>query len=266
MPCLKVCVMGGLCSRLRAVVGAIGFCETTNRDLILHWPLKAHRLIEQRGVFEASFGDIWQIPCNVEETSTWQKFPKTALDIDARGDLSIHTCYPEDFQPQFFNVSLGHYANSLVPSSETQERINSVTVPDECRGVHIRKKIAQPEAEPVEWYVERLQVEDGPLFLSADCKSVEDQITTVFPDTIVQEKTYAYNRDGIIRSAADLYLLSQCSNITGSHKSTYSQIAGWMQDGGPPPEAWLQSGKDFRSTQHWPQGKNYEDSRNVKSD
>jgi len=265
MPCLRLCVMGGLCSRLRAVVGAIGFCETTNRDLVIHWIPREHRLIEQKGKFEATFSDIWNLPQNTIETSAWEKFPKTALEIDAKGDLSIYTCHPEDFQPQFFDKSLGYYANSLVPSPETQERIDSVTIPDGCIGVHVRHEIAQPEAEPVEWYLERLQVEDSPLFLSADSKAVEDQIVTAFPDTIVQNKTYVYDRDGIIRSAADLYLLSQCNRIVGSFRSSYSQMAGWMQCDGPSPEEWLSNGKDFRLPENWPQGENYEDSRNVKT-
>lgn len=266
MSYLRLCVMGGLCSRLRAVVSAIGFCETTNRELVLHWPKREHRLIDLDCKFEAMFSDIWQLPSNVVETSAWEKFSKAALEIDAVGDLEIFTCHPEDFQPQFFSESLGHYANSLVPSEETQKRIDSVTIPEGCIGIHIRHKIAQPEAEPVEWYLERLQVEDVPLFLSADSKDVEDQILTAFPDTLVQDKPYIYNRDGIIRSAADLYLLSQCSRIVGSFRSSYSQMAAWMQCNAPSPDAWMPNGKDFRLPENWPQGENYEDSRNVKTD
>lgn len=266
MPCLRLCVMGGLCSRLRAVVSAIGFCATTNRDLVIHWIPKEHRLIEQKGMFEATFSDIWKLPDIAIETSAWEKFPKTALEIDEKGDLSIYSCHPEDFQPQFFDKPLGHYANQLVPSAETQERIDSVTIPQECIGVNIRFITAQPEAEPVEWYLERLQLDDEPLFLSADHQNVESQIIAAFPDTIVQDKSYVYNRDGIIRSVADLYLLAQCSRIIGSFRSSYSQMAGWMQCEDPPPEAWMPSGKDFRLPENWPQGENYEDSRNVKAD
>lgn len=266
MSCLRLCVMGGLCSRLRAVVGAIGFCETTNRDLVIHWIPREHRLIEQKGLFEATFSDIWELPDIAIETSAWEKFPKTALEIDAENDLTIYTCHPEDFQPQFFDKPLGYYANKLVPSPETQERIDSIAIPEECIGVNIRLSKAQPEAESVEWYLKRLQVEDEPLFLSADSKTVEDQILSAFPDTIIQDKSYVYNRDGIIRSAADLYLLAQCNRIIGSFRSSYSQMAGWMQCDGPSPEAWLPNGKDFRLPENWPQGENYEDSRTIETD
>lgn len=258
MSYLSLCVMGGLCSRLRAVVGAIGFCETTNRDLVIHWPPKEHRLIEQKGKFEATFSDIWELPPSTIETSAWVKFPKTALEIDAKGDLAIYTCHPEDFQPQFFDKPLGYYANQLIPTSETQERIDSVEIPGKCIGVHIRNKISQLEAEPVEWYLNRLKMKIIPLFLSVDCKEVENQIVTVFPDTIVQDKSYVYNRNGIIKSAADLYLLAQCGSIVGSFRSSYSQMAGWMQCDGPDPEEWMPNGMDFRLPENWPQGKNYE--------
>jgi hypothetical protein len=246
---------------MRALVSAIGYCETTGRRLIVDWPRFGQGITDENNLFLAKMHDIWKHPYEEQDCGYDILSKSFVLGVD-EDEQVIRTCSPETFQPWKFNLPLSEYANRLIPSEEVQQRIDHVSIPDGCIGVHIRYTIRQSMTEHPEWYAAQIMQLDAPIFLSADAKCVEDYIRKVRPDVIVQEKDYRYDRQGIIGSAADLYLLAQCDRMIGAYSSSYSQMASWMLSGGPEPSEWL-SGVDYSKHQNWIVGSRYRDSRNA---
>ncbi len=229
---LKLQTQGGLASRMRTVIPAKALAEIRGVPLVVNWSRHAHVLTEQGCQFKCGLGELWE---GFDERNDHEKLPKT---LDER--MAINTCHPESFHPETL-PPLGEVFNSLIPAPPLAQAIKDLpAVVEGSIGIHIRTEHPQPEATELKWYLELLSEipKDAPIVLSCENSQVSYRIRQVRRDIIEQSKSYSYDRLGIIRAAADLYLLSQCCWIVGSARSSFSQLASWAQSDGPDPERW----------------------------
>lgn len=229
----------GLASRMRAVVGALAYCKATGRRLIVDWPYEERS--ETLGCFPAKFHDLWS-NSEIEATDCKQRFPglrpdNTHLlspDVD---QLKVRTCHIEPFMPWIPEQKPGVIANHLSPSLAVAEHIDSVMPlllnEGSCFvGVNIRHALKQPSVASVDWFIDRMRTfpDHVQFFASLDDKDVSEQLLATFPDRVLElNKTYVYDRDGTIKTCADLYLLASCDYMVGSNYSSYSQMAAFLR-------------------------------------
>ena len=269
MRVLRLKTIGGLCSRLRVILPAIGYCEKTNRQLVIGWGPRGNKKVNN-GRVEAFFGDMWLHSFEEDNASFYVSSCKVKINIrDAREKIILHTCHPEKLSPEMLDAPVSEYMSRLTPTKKLQKLVDEVQIPEFCVGVIIRQFVSQPEAEPPQWAIQRMQEIKHAMpcvtfYLYSDTQLASHAVRQQF-SILEQTKDYKYDRLGIIKSAAGLYHLAQCRWIIGSFRSSYAQVASWMQSHGPDPSVW----NKFRSLKEdekvdpldWPVGSNYEDSR-----
>lgn len=227
----------GLASRMRAVVGALAYCKATDRRLIVDWPHDDPS--ETLGCFPAKFHDLWS-NADIEATDCKQRFrglrPDSGhlLETDAE-DLRFRTCHIEPFLKWIPDHRPGETALLLQPSTEVSEHIDTMLkllTNSYFVGVNIRHALKQPNVASVDWFVDRMKSfhESVQFYASLDSKEVSDRLLSEFPDRVLEiNKDYVYDRDGIIKTCADLYLLAACDHLIGSNYSSYSQMAAFLR-------------------------------------
>ena len=229
----KVEVMGGLCSRLRAVVGAMALCDQKGHQLIVNWPSR-ERIYKQFGGFQARLRDLWKYDESVVENDVIERLPKS-LPGNA-----IRTCHIEDFWRYF------------TPEKDPAWHMRKFPLSDKVRGyydplayaleggsnvvgLHVRNWLKQPGTVGVDWFIEKIREfpDDQKFFLSCDSKEVSDRIHAERVGCVYEiPKNYDYDKAGIQKSMADLYLLAdKCAWVIGSNYSSYSQMACLMRGG-----------------------------------
>lgn len=230
MPELWLQVNSGLCSRLRAVVGAIAYCEATGRKLAIDWPYNEPS--ETLGTFEPRLHDLWDHPFEEREGGGhWSQ--RTCQPLDAEGDIRFRTCHIEPFLP-YMKEPIGNYLKRMTPTERVQREITGIAIPKDRPfvGVNIRFAIKQPGAADPEWFIERLKQfpSETQFFGSFDSSEVHLQMVDAFPGRIqTMPKNYRYDFNGIVRTCADLYVLQKCDWVIGSNYSSYSQMAAFMR-------------------------------------
>lgn len=227
---LTVQTIGGLASRMRAVIPAKAHCDRNGLSLTVNWSSHTHVIREEGYRFKCPLSDLWT---GFVENDDDRSGSKAALSG------FIRTCHPESFAPESL-PSLGEVFREFVAAAPLQQRLDALpNVGERSVGIHIRTQHAHPEATPVEWFCRLLELipADVEIVLSCESDAVSRAIHSIRP-IIEQEKSYRYDHDGIVAAAADLYLLSCCRWIVGSARSSFSQLASWLQSGGPDPQQW----------------------------
>lgn len=233
---LHVYVISGLASRMRAVVGALCWAKNHGAQVNVHWPWEDTS--EDLGVFPVKFSDLFDSTCEetIEPHYNPGGWPKV---VDKwHGEYAIRTCEPANFGVDRLDRTGWPYCDDWKPSAMTREIMHSLQWPYRAAivGVHIRRKNAQPEAPPTEWFLQRMASMKSAFiihhfFLSCDHPEVEREVKAAFPETICFPKTYQYDELGIFQAAADLFLLQRCNWMIGCFDSSYSELAGWMRGG-----------------------------------
>ncbi len=259
MSTLTLQTIGGLASRMRVILPAIGQAQRTGRRLKIRWPEYAPTLTEQGGKFLCPFEDLFLTEYGVYDIQD-EAFRKQ-IDWKKNADgteLGIRTCHPEDLAPELLDKPLSQYWFDLTPAPPLQAMLDKAPEwpEDGTRRlvVHVRTQHAQKEACPLDWSLGLLQriplfdQQNTTLLICAEERAVSEAILRVWNGpTIEQQKTYRYDRDGILRSAVDLYLMAESEWIIGSVRSSYSQLGSWLQANGPQPEEW----RDRRIEHDW---------------
>ena len=253
MTTLHVQVISGLASRMRAVLGAIDWAKRHGTGVRVWWPWRDRS--EELGVFPAWFSDLFDSRCSEQRLQGPENWPKQITQVSPDSDdCRVRTCDPETFgvcHPEW------PHRDWWKPSESVRACIDSVKWPTgKVVGVHIRHALAQPTTPPLPWFLNRMREirerHNVRFFLSCDAKSIQQAVCSMFPDTIHQERTYAYDGLGIRRAAADLFLLHRCDWMIGSYNSSFSELAGWLRGGAYLP-GWGREG--------WMPGGRYEDAR-----
>ena len=77
------------------------------------------------------------------------------------------------------------------------------------------------------------QYKDCIIYLTSDCQKTKDLLLSKFNNIIIynrktKNKTSRENPNGIKEDLIELYLLSKCDILVGSHYSSYSEVAWWL--------------------------------------
>ncbi len=227
---LHVQVMGGLVSRMRAVVGAIACCEATGRRLKIDWP-KAEPIIDG---FRATFHDLWSN--DYEVTSGGGAFPKRLSDLSGSGDVRFRTCHLVDFMP-YYTKPLREYIAVLKPSAEVALFSHQATAHFKRPTVGLATRCTNnhPMMAKLGWFEQRMtalakQFTGVQFYLSCDTQAAFNRLSApCLGRCITQDKTYKYDRIGIMKSAADLYTLAACDWVIGTNHSSYSEMVALMR-------------------------------------
>lgn len=230
MPELWLQVNSGLCSRLRAVIGAISYCEATGKTLAIDWPRSEPS--ETLGTFEPRMSDLWHHPYE-ERDGGGHWSGRMCGQLSDNGSIRFRTCHIEPFLP-YMTEPIGNYLNRLRPTERVQKAIDAIYVPNSHPfvGVNIRHSLKQPGASEPSWFIERLSKfpPETHFFGSFDSLEVHRAMKAAFPGRIqTTPKDYVYDFNGIVRTCADLYVLEKCDWVVGSNWSSYSQMVAFMR-------------------------------------
>jgi hypothetical protein len=223
---LHLQVNGGLCSRMRAVLGGMAYCLENRRDLIVDW---GHSEPNFGHNFQANLKDLWELPSWVTETDEGIRFPKDDSVLKSGADfIKLRTCHIEPFL-EWMGYGVKEYMDILHPTNRVRNEMKKVPASKFNVGVHIRYSVKQPGAATPEWTINRMQQlrdinKDCAFFLSADNEYVSSMVSEAFPDIYELDKSYRYDFMGIVRSAADWMILKDVDWLLGSNFSSYSQL------------------------------------------
>lgn len=237
MPVLRLQVYSGLASRLRAVVGAMAYCEVTGKDLIVHWPFEDKS--EDAGEFPCRMKDIWDHPFQEVNGGNSYWTASQNGDLADEGDVRFRTCHLCNWT-DYFRRPIGEYAHQLTLTDEVADMVRTIETKfsrwqHPLVTVSIRAHNKQRETPRLPWFIDRMKelVKLQPavtFFLSADCIETQAAMEQEFGGRVLcQRKTYLYDREGIMRWAADLYLLALGDWMVGSTRSSFSQMAAFMR-------------------------------------
>ncbi len=257
----------GLCNRMRTLLCAIGFCEMTERRLVICWPTtpslpfreKLHRFVTKRPhprTFDASLSDLWDLPYREVTQAEFQA--QTTREDSAAITLPPEQHIPDPAMPArvvylrtiaWFDRGLpmhpSKYSDRLRLTPMLKGRLDDY-LRNELRGgspligVHIRSNLAHQKTantSPPEWFENRMaellkQYPRAAFYLSADSSEVSKRIHRRFPG-IVRElcQPPGYNsREGIQKGLLDLHILAATQYIVGSYYSSFSDMAVLLQD------------------------------------
>lgn len=233
MSTLTLNVMGGLCSRMRAVLPAIGFCELTNRKLVINWPRVERNL---KLGFPCRLDSMWSGPFEMIDRGVVYSHDEATLE--AKGDLHCRTCHPQFFPLDKLDNPPSKYISRMRPGERLGKEIVHlqwlVTNNYPCVGVIVRGSVPHPDFSPVAWHIQRMREllalrGDLRFFAYCDLKSDLDVLRAEFGDSVfAQCRTHAYDKEGIIKQAAALYGFGYCAGLIGQNHSSFSEMSAWM--------------------------------------
>lgn len=229
-PILYLEVMGGLVSRLRAVLAADLYTRRKGMKLRINWPRRQDNLVEWDGEFQAKLEDLWRVPwetCDhpIMHFSGSERYKKDP-------DEQVRTCHPSDFG--ILDHEIREPFGRLVPTLAVRKAAD-IPMPDGTVGLHIRSHLPHPDFKPLSWFVEVMKTYTSSqmFYLVCDEQSTEDKLREEFPRRILtRSKDYAYDLGGITKAAADLYVLSDLDKtkmVHGSVRSSYSQLVAILR-------------------------------------
>jgi hypothetical protein len=239
-------VREGLCNRLRVLLSAIGFSEMTGRKLRVCWPVWGQ---DAQRPFEAALSDLWIHPYREVSIADWYTMHGHPGAVEASfppdPGSTARVLYLETLLSFFEGLPEGPagYLSRLrlVPALEDRvERFAAAHFDARpCFGVHVRSHKAHrqtSEHSPADWFERRMeelgrQYPAARFFLSCDSGEVSARFHRRFGDRVCELCTPpGYNTvDGIQKGVVDLYLLARTDYILGSHYSSFSEMASWMQ-------------------------------------
>lgn len=240
---------GGICNRLRCIIGASKLANMQNRKLIIFWLMKP----ELNARFDSLFNTIPYKVFNFYPDSfkyrCFRKFifsfftPISITDKDLiksnkrmddkwieeveNKNIFLHTCYSVIQDTDF---SMFHITNNL------KEKIK-INLKEKPIGIHIRRTDNKQSIlfSPTHLFLEKIENEitNNPkqkFFLATDDIEEENLIKTQYPNNILTYKKRSLDRnkpEGIEDAVIDLYILSQCKYILASYYSSFSDIASY---------------------------------------
>ena len=245
----------GLCNRFRVLLSAIGFCEMTNRELVICWPLskggKLRPLVtgESHKRFQAGLSDLWVHPYREVGRKEWKKMCRKPSSVEASvppdpgSDAPI--LYLNTYEHFFHNLphTPRQYASRLELIPELHDRVERFSgayfTGTPQIGIHIRHHKAHEFTtthSPVSWFVGRMGelqalYPQAGFFLSTDSSDLSERFSKRFPGLMREQCTPpGFNtREGIQKGLVDLYLLARTDYILGSYFSSFSEMALWLQ-------------------------------------
>ena len=249
MKCLYVQPIGGLCNRMRVIVGAASLANKLNRRLVVIWT--------QDSTLNARFDELFEsIPYKVIETKLASLYQRLIwhylVDIrkykvlndawiasEARGkDYNLWKSKIENVNI-LINTNLdilfdGDYSIFRVKKNLLMN-MNNVVTNNNTIGVHIRRtdNVNALKYSPTDLFVEKIKEElyqnsDICIYLATDDPNEEKKFISEFGNKIIIYKKHSLDRNNPIAikdAVLDLYNLSHCRKIYGSYYSSFSDTA-----------------------------------------
>jgi hypothetical protein len=259
---LYIDVQHGLGNRLRAFGSAAAIAKASNRELILIWVPDFHcqcrfnDLFEYNGLVVESYEEIPQIENKYNYMESENGGLKDAEIILENGkDILIRSAFVLKHEASNWE-SENSEIQLLKPVKEVIELINSVQIPTDCLGVHIRMEAGKGRDNnaydsPVNWSpeshekihywreksnysvfikrIDKLLSLDSNLkfFLSTDLPENYEVLKNTFKNNMLYLPRIHYDRSKhqLIYALADLFILSKTTHLLGSTWSSFSEAS-----------------------------------------
>lgn len=249
MRTLYVQPLGGLCNRMRVIVGAASLAKKLDQEMVVIWTRDA--------TLNASFSELFEpIPYKVIDTrlssfsqrtrmfclkrlygynvldDSWISSHARGRDFDEWKDNVID-------KPLYINSNLdilldGDYCIYHVKELLLREW-NDICIDKNTIGVHIRRSdnVNAVKYSPTSLFIEKVCEEiafkpDTTIYLATDDVKEELAFVEHFGDRVKIYKKHSLDRNNpyaIKDAVIDLYNLSQCKKIYGSYYSSFSDTA-----------------------------------------
>lgn len=246
---LLVQPLGGLCNRMRVIVGAVSLAYKTGRQLTIIWT--------QDTTLNSKFSDLFEpIPFRVIECSLnswrykflyhWYKDVKHSMILDdtwistnARGKEYDTWKNKIEDRHLFLQTNLdilfdGDYS-LLKPRMSVINALNNVECNQNTIGLHIRRtdNVKAVKYSPTRLFFAKVEEElkanpQKKFYLATDDPNEERAFIDKFGGNIIIYQKHSLDRNNPIAikdALIDLYNLSCCSKIYGSYWSSFSDTA-----------------------------------------
>lgn len=222
---LNLTTMGGLCSRLRAVLAAGDWCDRHEvSTLQIAWPRREPNLAEFGG-FALPLEDLFELPDNWYTIDSEPLRPPKQLPETGGVVVPIRTCHPESFDPPS-TAALIAQLGKMAPRFNPANRAG-------CIGVNLRWSLREGHdyASTPEWFARRaMHVSDltgcRDIFLVADSADAYSRfMSEITLDITIHEnvRLFDYDANGIAWQCQEMYELASTKFFIGAANSSYSQ-------------------------------------------
>lgn len=240
---------GGLCNRMRALGSAIALSKNINKPLQVIWRRNHH--------LNCNFEALFLIPPSIQnliQVDSTELLEGCSEMLPVVYDQCIDdSCIRRLVQQKYNFEELSsckavfiwtgdlfyktkHLFREFVPIDPLQKIIQSYAKDfKNVFGVHIRRtdNVRAIRYSPMAKYIELMEKEiahNGSLrfFLATDSPDDEAQLKMLFPDRIITHPKRSLNRNdplAIEDALIDLFCLSKCQKLIGSHWSSFTNVA-----------------------------------------
>lgn len=242
--------LGGLCNRMRVIVGAVSLAKKMGGQLTIIWT--------QDTTLNAKFSDLFEsIPYKVIECPLiswkykiiyhWYKDIKRYKILDdqwicenVRGksfDTWKEKKYISEniFLMTSHDILLDEDYSILKPRMSVVNSLNNVKCDNNTIGLHIRRtdNTESVKYSPTELFLTKVEEElkgDSrvKVYLATDDPSEEPAFIARFGDNVIIYHKHSLDRNNLVAiqdALVDLYNLSHCKKIYGSYCSSFSDTA-----------------------------------------
>ncbi len=243
----------GICNRIKKLFSALRFNVDWEKQLDVYW---SQGELTNRSFYDLFKFDLYEfneIPCKVKinkedeydvaEGMTWR------LQImDGEVPVGFTKAYPKDDESkeyidfEYNRIPLNvreiymKYFDALRPSEKVQRRMESVNLPENCVGVHLRpgrywNEYGRGNKDSIAPYIDEMKKlpEDTSFFLAAANEVFAEQIKKEFPNRIIELPNKDFQ--DAIDAVAELYLLGKPKLLLATGGSTFSEVAWWLGGG-----------------------------------
>lgn len=243
--------LGGLCNRMRTIVGAASLASKLNCGLTVFWTSDTSLNIKFTDIFSLpSFVKIVDfrlssLKCKLmyhmyKDILRYQILDDSWIYKYARGKEFKTWRYLVDGKKIFLISSAdilfdGDYSSLFRPKLEMLESLNTVCCGKDTIGIHIRRtdNANAVKYSPTHLFISRVhkELEVNPkirFYLATDDPKEEDIFKNEFGDKIMIYKKHSLDRNNPIAvkdALIDLYNLSCCKKILASFYSSFSDVA-----------------------------------------
>jgi hypothetical protein len=261
-PRLYIDTQHGLGNRLRALGSAAAVAEASDRELVVLWTPDHHCECSLRDLFEypgAVIESPDELPATLRRYNYMEIEPGAVkgepVDTAAAGDLVVRSAYVLNHPASYWD-SENKLLKALRPTAEVQALVDSVPIPAQCLGAHVRMEAgagldhhsydsaanwnAESHAQIHHWrakshysaFMRRIDqlLSEGNwerLFLATDLPENYRAFAQTYRNRVIHlgRSKYDRSKEQIQYALADAILLSKCTLLLGSTWSSFSELA-----------------------------------------
>lgn len=232
----------GLGNRIRFLLSCQAIADAEGRRFYYHWPTGERGAIR----FGARLDELWNYSSgshidNLESIPKPLKLSGSVDDLGSvRDDEIIHVIGDQTVAGFGGEVFWGDLLAHMKPTEQVMRLVEGAVADLGAEYISVQVR-AHPslthaktlEHSPVSWYVSRVlsmrdRNPDVQFFLSSDTEEAQAEISAQVPGVQRIPSSGDYNsREALIKSTADLVMLSRSSHILAPYWSSFAQL-GWI--------------------------------------